>query len=121
VKLLIIEDDPAIARGLIRLLKQDHEVQWAPDIAEAKTLVLRTVFDGILSDVMMPAGSGADFHRWLVVHHPHLLPRMAFMTGGMASEMSGYVRGTGAPVLEKPFLLGPLNDVLRGFSKTQEA
>jgi DNA-binding response OmpR family regulator len=115
MKILLVDDEPNIRKALRRLLR-DHEVSEAPNVYEAcKTLLDTIEFDLVLSDVMMPNGTGADLHRWVLEHREDLSSRFVFMTGGMRDDVKNYVLGTGAPILDKPFTFDEVKEVLAGF------
>ena len=60
-RVLVIEDDPLQARGLLRLLQSHGALCHAVESAEAAFLALGTLppFDLILSDLQLPGASGA--------------------------------------------------------------
>ena len=61
----------------------------------------------------MPDLSGIALHERLKRDHPDLLDRFIFITGDVASsEAAAFVAATSRPVLEKPFELRALADVV---------
>lgn len=115
MKILLVEDELNIRKALIRLLR-DHEVIDAPDVVTAQgVLSTGTEIDLVLSDVMMPGGTGADLHRWVLEVRPDLASRFAFMTGGMRDDVKSYVLKTGIPILDKPFTYAEIKELLEGF------
>lgn len=57
--LLIVEDDPVISDLLTEYLGQDgYRVSVASTVAEARTMLGQTHFDGITLDLMLPDGDG---------------------------------------------------------------
>jgi DNA-binding response OmpR family regulator len=65
-RLLIVEDDPAMARALRDgFASEGYAVTVAGDGAEALELALRGAFDAILLDVMLPRMSGLEICRRL--------------------------------------------------------
>jgi len=116
MNILIVEDEPLLRKGLLRLLR-DHDVTDASDVTMAREILgYGTEVDLVLSDVMMPGETGADIHRWVLKNRSDLVSRFAFMTGGMSNpEVQDYVEGCGAPILLKPFTMGELEDLLAGF------
>lgn len=116
-KILIVDDDPGIARALLRILGRDgHQVVWADGMATAKTLIAGGWADAdlVLSDVMMPDGTGADLHRWTAEHHPALARRFTFLTGGFSRRVADYIEASGIRVIEKPFDLMDILDLVGG-------
>lgn len=71
------------------------------------------VYQAILSDLKMPGFSGMELHDQLARERPDLLPRLIFTTGDAASEeASAFVRRTRCQVLQKPFELTALAEVV---------
>jgi len=113
---LIVDDEEALRRAAVRLLRRlGHETVDVGSVAEAIAVIDGPdVPEGVLCDVMMPGGTGADLHRWVADHHPTLLPRFTFMTGGIPDhEVKRYVCGCGAFVLEKPFTSDEFREALK--------
>lgn len=64
-KILLVEDDFALAMGTEYTLKtENYEVVKASNLAEAKAL-LQPDIDLVLLDVMLPDGNGYDFCRYI--------------------------------------------------------
>lgn len=67
-KILLVEDDFALAMGTEYTLKtENYEVVKASNLAEAKAL-LQPDIDLVLLDVMLPDGNGYDFCRHIREH-----------------------------------------------------
>jgi len=65
-RVLVVEDDKAVMRGLIDALKREHyEVSSAEDGARAYELAKSNKFDLILLDVLLPEMDGFDVCRKL--------------------------------------------------------
>ena len=63
-RILIVEDDRAIALGLrLNLRKEGHDVWMAQDGEEGLRLALEPEVDLIVLDVMLPARNGYDVLR----------------------------------------------------------
>lgn len=63
-KILFIEDDPNIAKGVIFNLEQSQlEVIWAKDLSEAQSNFKQDTFDLILTDLNLPDGNGLTLCR----------------------------------------------------------
>jgi FixJ family two-component response regulator len=71
-------------------------------------------FLGVVSDMRMPGGiDGAQVHDWVARHRPELASRFVFTTGDIANEQTlATLRKTGAPCVEKPFLIRQLISVV---------
>jgi len=116
MRILIVDDEPTLRKSLRRLLRE-HEVVEAPSAnAACKALVTEPEIDAVISDVMMPGGTGADLHRWVLEHRPDLATHFIFMTGGVPNpELRRYVDGAGAPILTKPSTISEVKELLAGF------
>jgi two-component system NtrC family sensor kinase len=82
-RILIIDDDALVLRGLGRMLSSDHEVVMANGGQEGlEILAADRRFDVILCDLMMPTTDGPQVHATLAERAPELLPRLVFCSGG---------------------------------------
>lgn len=63
-KILLLEDDPFLGKGLaVQLKTSGHEVDWQPTVAQARNSAATTEFDLMILDVNLPDGSGLEFCR----------------------------------------------------------
>ena len=110
-RILVVEDDDALRDVLTVALSRDgHTVDGACDGTEALALLEQQPYDLVLSDLRMPRTDGPSLYETLRTRH-HFpvrfatkLPRVIFMTGN-AAEHAEFLRGTTDPILEKPFPL----------------
>lgn len=104
-RLLIVDDEPRLAKALGRLLSARHEVSTARSGPEVLgRLQQGERFDALLCDVVMPEMSGPELHAALVDVAPELAARTVFMTGGALSAAARtFVDEQGARCLRKPF------------------
>ena len=110
-RILVVEDDDALREVLTVALSRDgHTVDGACDGTEALALLEQQPYDLVLSDLRMPRTDGPSLYETLRTRH-HFpvrfatkLPRVIFMTGN-AAEHAEFLRGTTDPILEKPFPL----------------
>jgi CheY-like chemotaxis protein len=124
--LLVIDDEPLVARALMRALKP-HQVRHARGGREALGLLATgDEYDLILCDVMMPDLSGMDVYDELSRNRPELIGRLVFMTGGAFTDRAEHFRRRiSNPFLDKPLDLGKVRDLLarharRRFAKGDE-
>jgi DNA-binding response OmpR family regulator len=90
--ILVIEDDPAIRRGLLDALRfSGHEVLQAATGTTGRTEALRANVDLVLIDLVLPGPSGLDILAAVrggpshpARHHPHR-PVARNRTGSMDS------------------------------------
>jgi CheY-like chemotaxis protein len=110
-RILVVDDDDALREVLtVALTRDGHAVDGACDGTEALALLDRQPYDLVLSDLRMPRVDGPSLYETLRNRH-HFpvrfatkLPRVIFMTGN-AAEHVDFLRGTTDPILEKPFPL----------------
>src|ERR1700737_1119867 len=105
-RILVVYDDDALREVLTVALTRDrHTVDGASDGTEALALLDRQPYDRVLSDLRLPRVDGPLRPRHhLPVRFATKLPRVIFMTGN-AAEHADFLRGTTDPILEKPFPL----------------
>lgn len=117
-RILVVDDDDGIRESLTDALTTDgHEVVGARDGREALGLLEQRPYDLVLSDLRMPDVDGPSLYETLRTRH-HFpvrfatrLPRVIFMTGN-AAEHAEFLRGTTDPILEKPFPLRVIREMV---------
>lgn len=90
-------------------------MQDAVDGAEALAFLQNDSdrFDVVISDLRMPGLSGIELHDRLAAEQPALLARLVFSTGDVASTgAASFVQRTSCAVLQKPFELRMLDDII---------
>lgn len=66
MRILFIEDDPIIAKGVVfNIQHAGIDVDWAQDLTNARELINCKEFNLVLSDLNLPDGNGIDFCREL--------------------------------------------------------
>jgi PAS domain S-box-containing protein len=105
LRALVVDDEPELAEVLAEILSSaGYAAEIAVTVAEAQARIAAAPFELIFSDLRMPDADGRAFHAWLSAHHPDQAARLAFVTGdALGVVASGFLTGTGRPVLEKPF------------------
>jgi PAS domain S-box-containing protein len=111
---IIIDDEPAVLRALERQLSEAYRVetfQSAGDALEGLDQGEKPCF--ILCDLQMPQISGVEFYRRLQESGSGLDERVVFMTGGAFTEgVQEFLDSVDRPVIEKPFSLAELLEVI---------
>ena len=105
---LLIEDEPAVMAYVCAALERSgYQVVTAPSGADALRLLENGNFQGVVSDMRTPGGvDGAQVHAWIATHRPELATKVVFITGDIANEETvATLQKTGAPCVEKPFLV----------------
>lgn len=104
-RVLVVDDERAVAESLCAGLRDVHDVDTATSVAEARALLLsKGEYDAVLCDLAMPVESGVVLHNYAQEHYPALAERFVFMTGGAFNdEMLEFIGATRCPHMEKPF------------------
>lgn len=117
-RILVVDDDENLRKVLADILRQDgYVVDCAQDGADALARLEEHRYALILSDLTMPGLDGPALYEALRTRHhfptrfPTTLPRVVFMTGH-APGHAGFLQGTTEPILEKPFNLKIVRQVV---------
>jgi signal transduction histidine kinase len=114
LRILAIDDEPAILRSIKRLLEPAHDVSVAGTSAEVLGLLNERVFDVVLCDLSMPDVPGAELSERIAALVPSLSSRIVFMTGGAFTPRArALVEQGDRLLLEKPFSYDSLQAVLQ--------
>ena len=102
--ILVIDDEPSIARGLAQLLRRDgYTVETAAHGRHALAQLHVQPYDVIVSDLRMPDLDGRAFYALLRQQYPALRQRVIFLTAdGDAADSQGFLAQCGQPWLPKP-------------------
>ncbi|HEX7242293.1 MAG TPA: response regulator [Longimicrobiaceae bacterium] len=117
-RVLVIDDETAIRTALRRFFsRRGWEVEEAADGGEGLRLLLdperSAAYAAVVCDLKMPGISGAELYERLREARPELLRRLIFSTGDVASpEASALLERARVPVVEKPFELAALAEVV---------
>jgi phosphoserine phosphatase RsbU/P len=73
--ILLVDDDPAILRVLIRMLAKEQalEIATAESARAAREQLQRRRFDLVISDLAMPDEDGISLMQWANEHHPGMM------------------------------------------------
>ena len=117
LRILIVDDEPAILRALQRLLSS-HEVFRAASGREAVERIEQIgPFDVIFCDVMMPELSGPDVYRRVSEIRPGQEQKIVFVTGGaFADQVAKFLDSIPNPKLAKPFEPGAVRELINSLS-----
>jgi two-component system NtrC family sensor kinase len=117
---LVIDDEPEVASLLCDILRTaGHQAEAVANGAQALQWLQQQSCSAILSDMRMPDMDGRELWFALKERHPHLLPRLAFITGDtLSSSVAPFLRDTGAPSLEKPFTPSEVHELMARLDPT---
>lgn len=110
MRILLVDDDPAVRSALARLLTLRHEVRTAASYDEAlAALDGDPRIDVVVCDVVMPERTGLDVLTTVRTRWPNLVGRFLLITGGAISrEIDAQLEAAAVPVLRKPFSFAEL-------------
>jgi DNA-binding NtrC family response regulator len=113
----VVDDEPTIRTAVARYLRRrGWEADEAGDGRAALAILERSPlggYDVVISDLRMPHYSGDQLHDWLARHRPDLFERLILITGDLGSPaLSDFITRTPRPVIEKPFELAALAQLI---------
>jgi two-component system NtrC family sensor kinase len=113
--LLYVDDEEAIGRGVARYFgRRGDTVLLATTVADACAILGREDPSAVVIDVWLGKESGFDLLSWIQESRPHLAERVIFVTGELvgAHLPDRSFKTLGRPVLEKPFAMDRLADLV---------
>ena len=115
-RVLVVDDEPALAAMIARMIEDEFDVELAADAHGAManlTAAREGLPDVILCDLMMPHVSGADLYRNATRALPGIERRFVFMTGGAFTPwVADFLGACQCRWLEKPFAYDALRRIL---------
>jgi CheY-like chemotaxis protein len=114
-RVLVVDDEPAVAAAIRRVLAAQHDVVVRGSAEEALEAIGRGErFDAILCDLMMPRMTGMELHETPARLAPDQATRMVVLTGGAFTDSAReFLDRVPLPRCEKPFDAGGLREVVR--------
>lgn len=101
--LLLVDDDPAVAKALAAVLRRSgYAVTIAGSATEAENC-LGERFDAMVLDLRMPEMRGDAFYYLACARQPWLNCRALFVTGDITEQAEHIIEDTGCRFLLKPF------------------
>lgn len=123
IRILLLEDDNNLNRGIsLKLSKEGYQVFSAHTIREAKAIFEQETIDLVISDIILPDGSGLDFGKAVRAKSNVILIYLTSMNQEI-DIVNGY--DTGADdYITKPFsvniLISKVNAFMRRISNNDE-
>ncbi|HET8533874.1 MAG TPA: response regulator [Methylomirabilota bacterium] len=113
-RILVIDDERAVRELISDALKiEGHDVHTAENGKEGLDLIGRNRFDLVFCDLRMPEMDGQALYEEVQRDYPQVLKRIVFVTAQANSPDYGpFLRTTGIPVIEKPFTLNQLRQMV---------
>jgi PAS domain S-box-containing protein len=113
-RILIVDDEIAVATMLSRVLGEEHDVDTASSAEQALRLMEEVSFDVVFCDLLMPNMTGMDLFAEVARRFPGRQNQIAFMTGGAFTPRAArFLSGVTNPRIEKPFDLRTVRGILR--------
>jgi CheY-like chemotaxis protein len=111
-RVLVIDDEPVLLRGLKRSLSE-HDVVTASSVNQGIQLYKSNEFDIVFCDLMMPDLNGLEFYSRLTELGPTHAQRLVLMTGGVFSDRLGCsLSEIPTPCILKPFKHGEIERLI---------
>ncbi|MFN8666613.1 MAG: response regulator [Gemmatimonadaceae bacterium] len=119
-RVLIVDDEITIRMALRRFftrlgwaVEEACDGETALDLLDGEAQGSAQRFDVVVSDLRMPGVSGIELYDQLKVRNPEVVRRLIFSTGDIVSEEAAtFVRSTDCVVLQKPFELSALREIV---------
>jgi PAS domain S-box-containing protein len=113
-RVLVVDDEPMIAKAIERTLVDEHEVVAIASAGEAlRRIGAGERFDLILCDLMMPQMTGMDLHAGLSRVSLKEAAKMVFLTGGAFTPAArSFLDTTPNQWIEKPFDIRSLRTLI---------
>lgn len=116
-RVLVIDDD-ALLRRMIRLSLSDHDVTTVECGAEALERLVDEEFDVVLCDLMMPGLTGMEVYERAREIAPSQADRFVFISGGVTlPDVEQFLSGVSVPTLAKPFDLARLRGTIEAVAQ----
>jgi signal transduction histidine kinase/ActR/RegA family two-component response regulator len=113
MRVLLVDDEPLVAKLLQRSLQRRWDVTTAASGAHALELLREKKYDAMVCDLMMPNLSGMELAEVVGRQNPELRARTVFLTGGaVTASAQSFLARPDVRYLQKPVSIAVLNDVL---------
>lgn len=116
VRVLVVEDDPALRAGLVRIVGRCcTEIMEAGSVGEARERLVETKPDLVLLDVRLPDGNGVELAEYASTLRPK--PTLIAISGHATTPEAFDLGQAGvAHFLPKPFTVAQLLETLEAAS-----
>jgi len=112
---LVVEDEPGIARICLRTLTAEgFQVDVAVNGEIGLDMWRKKNYDLCISDIRTPHMSGIELFQQLENENPEAVKKFIFTTGDVLSvNVKEFLEATGRPYLPKPFTPEELRTIVR--------
>jgi DNA-binding response OmpR family regulator len=119
--LLVVEDDPAVARVISMILTRDgFSVVTATSGSDAMQL-LDERFDAMVLDLRLPGMRGDAFYYAATARQPWLTARALFLSGDIDETAEQVIAETGCRGMQKPFEIPRFLEAMRAMAPVRRA
>jgi PAS domain S-box-containing protein len=113
-RVLVVEDERALAAIVARHLAAEHDVVLAYDAASAAQALGEGSFDAVLCDLRLPDALGTEVYALATAHSPELARHFVLVSGAaLDPALEEFCAERGVALLEKPFDASTLVEVVR--------
>ncbi|MSU62881.1 MAG: response regulator [Pedosphaera sp.] len=114
--ILLLDDNVELAEAMKTYLEMErYEVTIVENGIEGLKSIMRSDFDVVVCDLMMPSLSGDKFFQAVEKVKPHLCDRFLFITGfGRSAALSALGGRADGRVIFKPFNMSDLSAAIIG-------
>jgi CheY-like chemotaxis protein len=113
MRVLLVDDEPLVAKLLQRSLQRRWDVTTAASGARALELLREGRYDAMVCDLMMPNLSGMELAAVIGRQYPELRARTVFLTGGaVTASAESFLARPDVRHLQKPVPIAVLDKVL---------
>jgi len=117
LKVLVVEDDPALAGLIKNILKREAEVIVAANGRQGLELLRVGTFDAIISDVDLPAMDGIDLYKQALCLDQSLQERFVFLSANPSLACRHFFAARQLTVLRKPSSINRIRQAVLGVSE----
>jgi DNA-binding response OmpR family regulator len=114
-RVLIIEDEPGIAKACTRTLNAEgFQVDHAVNGRVALDILQKNGYDLCLIDIITPEMNGIELYQQLKDKCPHLVSKVIFTTGDVLTDnVKAFLDKVDRPFLAKPFTPDELRTIVK--------
>ena len=112
-RILLVDDDPAVIRGLWRMLRHarpEYQVNTAAGALQAIEALSELSYDVVITDLQMPGGGGRAVLNDLVQRYPQTA--RVVHSSHVEAEDASHIRKLAHVVLAKPATEGEIIDAI---------
>ena len=114
-KILVVEDEPIIAKVCIRALSTEgFQIEIVDDGKAALNVLKKKKFDLCIIDIRTPKMNGTELYGHLEKKYPKMVNKVIFTTGDILSPyIKAFLEKSNRPYLAKPFTPDELRAIVR--------